>query len=56
MISKTAITLVKLYQIIVSPLLGNNCRHEPQLFSLYDSSNSGIGILKRNLFRNEKNV
>ena len=29
MISKTAITLVKLYQIIVSPLLGNNCRHEP---------------------------
>ncbi len=29
MISKTAITLVKLYQIIVSPFLGSNCRHEP---------------------------
>jgi hypothetical protein len=27
--SKLAIFLIKMYQVIISPLLGNNCRHYP---------------------------
>ena len=38
--SKTLIILIKLYQLIISPILGNNCRYLPTCSEYF------IGCLK----------
>ncbi len=44
--SKTLIILIKLYQLILSPILGNNCRYLPTCSEYFIDSLNEFGFLK----------
>ena len=44
--SKTLILLIKFYQLILSPILGNNCRYLPTCSQYFIDSLKEYGFLK----------
>ena len=44
--SKTLIILIKIYQLILSPMLGNNCRYLPTCSQYFIDSLKEYGFLK----------
>ena len=44
--SNSLVVLIKLYQIILSPLLGNNCRYLPTCSQYFIDSLNEYGFLK----------
>ena len=44
--SKTLIILIKTYQLILSPMLGNNCRYLPTCSQYFIDSLKEFGFLK----------
>ena len=44
--SKALIALIKLYQLILSPVLGNNCRYLPTCSQYFIDSLKEFGFLK----------
>ena len=44
--SKTLIMLIKLYQLVLSPVLGNNCRYLPTCSEFFIDSLNEHGIFK----------
>ena len=44
--SKTLIVLIKFYQLIISPILGNNCRYLPTCSEYFIDSLKEFGFLK----------
>ncbi len=47
--SKTLITIIKLYQLVLSPYLGNNCRYLPTCSEYYVDSLKEYGFIKGTL-------
>tara|TARA_B100000029_G_scaffold210553_1_gene208373 strand:+ start:426 stop:668 length:243 start_codon:yes stop_codon:yes gene_type:complete len=43
------ISLVKIYQFLISPLLGNNCRYLPTCSNYFIDSVNEYGVLKGSL-------
>ena len=46
MLSKILIKIIKIYQIIISPYLGANCRYEPTCSNYFIQSLNEFGFLK----------
>jgi|TARA_B100001079_G_scaffold28236_1_gene21407 putative membrane protein insertion efficiency factor len=44
--SKTLIILIKLYQLVLSPVLGNNCRYQPTCSEYFIDSLRVFGFFK----------
>ena len=44
--SKTLITLIKFYQLIISPILGNNCRYLPTCSEYFIDCLKEFGFIK----------
>ena len=44
--SKTLITIIKLYQLVLSPYLGNNCRYLPTCSEYFIESLKEFGFFK----------
>tara|TARA_B100001741_G_C16500890_1_gene574662 strand:+ start:473 stop:715 length:243 start_codon:yes stop_codon:yes gene_type:complete len=44
--SKTLIIIIKLYRLILSPMLGNNCRYQPTCSEYFIDSLNEYGFLK----------
>ncbi len=44
--SKTLIILIKLYQLVLSPVLGNNCRYQPTCSEYFIDSLREFGFFK----------
>ena len=44
--SKTLIMLIKLYQLVLSPVLGNNCRYLPTCSQYFIDCLKELGFLK----------
>ena len=44
--SKTLITIIKLYQLVLSPYLGNNCRYFPTCSEYTKESIIKYGVVK----------
>ena len=44
--SKTLIILIKVYQLILSPILGNNCRYLPTCSEYFIDSLKEFGFIK----------
>ncbi len=44
--SKTLIILIKLYQLVLSPVLGNNCRYQPSCSEYFIDSLRVFGFFK----------
>ena len=44
--SKTLIILIKIYQLILSPILGNNCRYLPTCSEYFIDSLNEFGFVK----------
>ena len=45
-ISKTLIILIKLYQLVLSPVLGNNCRYLPTCSEYFIDSLEEEGVFR----------
>ena len=44
--SKTLIALIKFYQLVLSPVLGNNCRYLPTCSQYFIESLNEFGFIK----------
>ena len=44
--SKTLIIIIKIYQLILSPVLGNNCRYLPTCSQYFIDSLKEFGFIK----------
>ena len=44
--SKTLIILIKIYQLVISPILGNNCRYLPTCSEYFIDSLNEFGFVK----------
>ena len=47
--SKTLIVLIKFYQLIISPYIGNNCRYLPTCSNYFIESLNEFGFFKGSL-------
>ena len=48
--SKTLIVLIKFYQLVISPYIGNNCRYLPTCSNYFIESLNEFGFFKGCLF------
>ena len=48
--SKTLIILIKFYQLVISPYIGNNCRYLPTCSNYFIESLNEFGFFKGSLF------